>query len=475
MKIPRLLLSSTGSNSGKTLLTCALLAILKEENRTLAAFKCGPDYIDPMFHEEVLGIPSANLDTFFTGEAQTRTLLAESVRNPAWVSAADCHGTGEEKSADLAVIEGAMGLYDGLGGVRKEGSAYHLAEVTDTPVILIVDAHGMARSLLPLIKGFLDYDKKHLIRGVILNRISGSFSEVIKPEIETYCGIPVLGCLPVIPDIRLESRHLGLIMPKELEDLQGQIKKAAQELKKNLDLPCLLSIAEDAGELHTEPFLIKKAGEKIKIAVAKDEAFCFYYKENLRLLKAAGAELIPFSPLHGEELPEEICGILLGGGYPELHARELSKNSKMRKAVAAAAQKGMPISAECGGFLYLHETLVDKGNKEYPMAGIIPGACFFTGKLVRFGYVEIQEKQAQALPEGETVKGHEFHYYDSSANGGGCLAVKPVSGRSWDCIHIKNTAWMGFPHLYYYSNPEYAYSFLRKAAAYGQETYTHGN
>lgn len=452
MNIPRILIGAAASGSGKTLLTCGLLQLLSDEKKKIAAFKCGPDYIDPMFHRNVLGVPSKNLDTFFTGEELTKRLFLESA-----------------EGVDAAVLEGVMGLYDGLGGIREEGSAYHLAQVTKTPILLVVDAHGMGRSLLPVVKGFLDFDRENLICGIFLNRTSQMFYDVIKPEIEQCCSIPVLGYLPKIAGVTMESRHLGLITPQEIPDIRKQIRAVAEKLRETLDVSLLLSMAEQAKEIAAEKIQIKRITEKVKIAVAQDEAFCFYYEDNLSLLEEAGAELIPFSPMRDAALPKGICGLLFGGGYPELYAEQLSQNNTIKNQIAHKIAGGMPVIAECGGFMYLHERMQDVKGQEYSMVPVVPGTCFYTGKLVRFGYVKMREKAAHFLPETQKILGHEFHYFDSTANGDSCLAKKPVSGRQWDCIHVNNTAWMGFPHLYYYSNPEYVYRFLEKAVHYGQK------
>lgn len=230
-----------------------------------------------------------------------------------------------------------------------------------------------------------------------------------------------------------------------------------------MDCGRLLAIAASAEELETDPLPKRKIAD-VRIGIARDAAFCFYYEDNLQLLREAGAELVPFSPLQDEGLPEGIAGLILGGGYPELHAKALSKNTPMRKAVHDAVAGGLPTIAECGGFLYLHETLCDDEGVCYPMAGVISASAKNTGKLVRFGYVMLTEKEENFLPAGAQIAGHEFHYYDSTDNGAGAVAKKPVTGRSWECVHESPSQWMGFPHLYYYSNPEYAYRFLKKAA-----------
>ena len=453
MKLDRVMIAAPKSGSGKTTITCAILQTLKDMGKQVVSYKCGPDYIDPMFHQRVIGIPSKNLDTFFTGENDTRKLLLK-------------NRTGEE----IAVIEGVMGLYDGLGGVREEGSSYHLAKVTKTPIILVVDAKGMGRSVIPLIAGFLAYDTEHLIRGVILNRMSKSYYEIIKPLIEAELQIRVLGYLAERQQLQIQSRHLGLHLPGEIKEIQRQLEVAAEELQKSVSIETIIQIAASAETIEIEK--ITETTEKITstelitkplIAVARDEAFCFYYEDNLLLLKEYGADIAYFSPLHDKELPEGSSGLLLGGGYPELYAKELEENTAMRKEIKAAAESGMPVVAECGGFMYLHETIEDQEGQQYRMAGVLPGICINKGKLVRFGYIELQEKKPSFLPEGTKIRGHEFHYYDSSDNGEDCMAVKPVTGKSYPCVIETQNRFLGFPHLYYPSNPDFAENFVEKA------------
>ena len=454
-KIRRIMIAAPKSGSGKTTITCGLLQIFKDNGEDISSCKCGPDYIDPMFHRQVLGIPARNLDTFFTGEDETRKLFLR-----------------DRREGELVVMEGVMGLYDGLGGIREEGSSYHLAKVTQTPIILVVDAKGMGRSVIPLIAGFLAYDKAHLIRGVIFNRMSAAYYEILKPLAEEELGIAVLGYFPENKDLQIASRHLGLCMPGELEDLQGQIQKTAEKLRETVDISKLLQIAEEAETLEidrtegtSQP---KKECGRPRIAVARDEAFCFYYEENLRLLEQAGAELMYFSPLHDKALPENIRGMLLGGGYPELYAGQLSENDAMRTAIREAVAAGLPTVAECGGFLYLHTTLTDREGHSYPMAGVLPGKCFDTGRLVRFGYIELEETDGHFLPRGSRIRAHEFHYYDSEDNGADCTAYKPTTGRNYPCIHVGENHWYGFPHLSYPSCPEFAERFVEKTVRYKQ-------
>lgn len=507
LKIPKVMIAAVKSGSGKTTVTCAFLKQLLCRKKHPVTFKCGPDYIDPMFHEQVLKIPSKNLDTFFSDASQIQALYEM-----------------ELPGHDIAVLEGVMGLYDGLGGIREEGSSYHLAKTLDVPVILVVDAHGMGKSVIPLIAGFLQYDEKKLIKGVILNRTSKMFFDTIAPLIEEELAIKALGCIPNEKELTIGSRHLGLILPEEMEELNFQLEKAGQLLEKYVDVDAMIGIAESAlrekeetveedetkledeieqeNEMKPEKNLEEKEDLEEKaysgkvtifsqtifsgksklydrensgtntipprIAVAKDEAFCFYYRDNLKMLEHYGAELVFFSPLHDEKLPENIHGLLLGGGYPELYAKQLAENEGMRKSIKEALEQHLPSLAECGGFMYLHDTLTDREGTTYQMAGVIPAECQYTGKLVRFGYVEVQlpqgltEKGTAEMPEPEKIKAHEFHYFDSTANGEDCIATKPVTGRSWKCIHASDDHFWGFPHLYYPSDPKFVKWFLER-------------
>lgn len=473
------MIAAPKSGSGKTMITCALLQLLKDSGKNVLSYKCGPDYIDPMFHKKVLGVPSKNLDTFFTDEKTTVQLFLD-----------------ERADGDFAVLEGVMGLYDGLGGIYEQGSSYHLAKVTQTPIILVVDAKGMGKSVLALIAGFLQYDTQHLIKGVLLNRMSKGYYDIIKPLIEKELSVKVVGYFPEQKDIRLESRHLGLVMPDELADIKEQLDELAGRLKKTIDLDMLLDIAVEAEEItkttNTEQMQIQNQNNKVNIAVAMDEAFCFYYEDNLRLLEKCGAKLQYFSPLHDISLPKDCDALLLGGGYPELYTKELSENVSMRESIKKAFRAGLPTVAECGGFMYLHKYIhdicddIDEQNKadvqnnadtQYntdtqndvsvsQLVGALDGGCHFKGKLVRFGYIELAEKHSNFLPPNEKIKAHEFHYYDSTDNGADCIATKPATGRSYDCVISHDNYWLGFPHLYYPSNPHFAESFVRKAYEY---------
>ena len=447
----RIMIAAPQSGSGKTLITCALLQALKEKNYYLESFKCGPDYIDPMFHKTVLGISSRNLDPFFTEDSITRMLLAKG-----------------QDSRDLAVIEGVMGLYDGLGGIREEASSYALAKATNTPIILTVNARGMGRSLLALLSGFLQYDTAHLIKGVILNQTPSSFASVLSKEIEETFHIPIVASFPVRDDVRIESRHLGLVMPYELEDIQSRLKIASQVLCENANIEQILEIAKSAPKLEydVKRDIKQKLTEKtIRIGVARDEAFCFYYEDNLDLLKSLGAKLIFFSPLHDDTLPKDLDGILFGGGYPELYLKELEENESMRNSVKSAIENKMPSLAECGGFMYLHEIMEDSDKNEHSMVGIIKGKCRKTDCLQRFGYMEMTANRDNILcKKGDKIRAREFHYFDSDCNGNGFTAVK--NDRQWECVNVDKNLFAGFPHLHFFANINFAENFLKSCEEY---------
>ncbi len=445
----RVMIAAAGSGSGKTVITCGLMRILKEEGEKVVPFKCGPDYIDPMYQRIALGMdvqvlspegevaPGGNLDTFFNDKETILRLMNE----------------GGFASSDLAVTEGVMGLYDGLGGTGITGSSYELSRLTGTPVILVVDARGMGRSVLALIKGFLSYDENKLIRGVILNRVRGMYYEKLKSLIESELAVSVAGYVPEDERLHVGSRHLGLFTPSAgvsfKEQISDLIGTAASILRETLDIDKIRSIMKSAEKLHIPadpgplpllPFLRDKRIKKMAVAV--DEAFCFYYRENLRYLKALGMELIPFSPLHDDRLPEGTDGVLLGGGYPEEYLRELSENTSMRDAVKRAADAGVYIMAECGGFMYLQEYIKDREGNPFKMAGVFPGTCSWKGKLTRFGYVEISVGDS-------TIRGHEFHYYDSDRNGEDLEVTKASTGKGYRAMYLRDNILAGFPHLYY--------------------------
>lgn len=459
MNMPRILLGAAASGSGKTMITCGILQALVNRGLKVSSFKCGPDYIDPMFHTTVIGTRSRNLDTFFTGENLTNYLFAKNAA-----------GT------DISVMEGVMGYYDGLGGISAEASAYDLARVTRTPAVLIVNTKGMSLSVLAQIKGFLEYRENSQIQGVILNQMSPMIYQEVRRLIEEQLPVKVYGYVPVIRDFVLESRHLGLVMPEEVEGLSRKVKGLAAVMEESLDMDELIRLAQTApGPVYEKPEIpstfdtAQDSCQKpaVTIAVARDSAFCFYYQDNLDLLAKMGAELVEFSPIKDSRLPEHADGLLLGGGYPELFAKELSENTSMLESIRQAVGRGMPLMAECGGFMYLHNRMEGMDGVSYSLAGVIDGEVYRTEKLGRFGYIELTANEDQmAIAAGETVRGHEFHYFDSTSCGGSFLARKPLRKRSWNCIHGTDTMTAGFPHLHYYSNMKVPFGFICRCEEY---------
>ena len=456
MKIPRILLAAGSSGSGKTLITCGLLEALVERGLKTASFKCGPDYIDPMFHSRVIGTKSRNLDTFFTGSEVTKYLLTRNAR--------DC---------EIAVMEGVMGFYDGVAGTTTTASAYDLAKVTDTPVILIVNSRGMSVSLAAYVKGFLEYKKDSHIKGVIFNQMSPMLYPRMKKLLEEKLGVAVLGYVPKVEDCVIESRHLGLVLPDEIPELKDRLHKLAGVLEETLDIDRILELAGEAPDLldaKPESVTDFRLSEPVRIGVAEDEAFCFFYADNFRLLGEMGAEIVPFSPMEDKQLPDDLDGLLLYGGYPELNGKKLEQNTTMKDMIREKLKAGMPCMAECGGFMYLHEEMEGMDGNFYQMAGVIPGKAYRTPKLSRFGYVTLtQKKPALGMEDFGEIPAHEFHYFDSENCGGDFHAAKPESKRGWDCIHGTDTMLAGFPHLYYYGNPEVPKAFLKKCLAYKKQ------
>lgn len=437
--IPRVVLAGTNSGCGKTTVTCAILQALVNREWKVGAFKCGPDYIDPMFHSRIIGAKSSNLDLFFFQENTLNYLLAKN---------------GADR--DISVIEGVMGFYDGMGLTTTTASTYEISQVTQSPVVLVVAAKGASLSILATIQGFLNFCPDNQICGVIMNQCTAMTYSGLAKEIRKRFSDKVrpLGFLPVLPECSLESRHLGLITAAEVQGLREKLQILAAQAEQTIDLDGLLEIAMTASPVSCEEVKLPIQQERIRIAVARDSAFCFYYEDSLGALREIGAELVPFSPLSDRELPPDIHGLYLGGGYPELYARQLSENTTMRTSMKAALDQGLPCIAECGGFMYLTEAI-----GEFPMVSFLSGKSFDTGKLTRFGYVHLKANQDNLLcKSGEEIPGHEFHHWDSEDTGNSFTASR-ASGKSWGCVHATQRLYAGYPHFHFYSNPDFAVSF----------------
>lgn len=404
-----------------------------------------------MFHRRVLGLPSYNLDLFLSDAPTAARLLAE------------CGGSG-----DVALIEGAMGYYDGVG-ITDTASAYALARATHTPVILLLSAKGAALSLAATVRGFDGLRRPSHLAGVILNRCTKALYDRVGPVITQETALPVLGFLPELPECALQSRHLGLVTANELSDLSQKLDKLGETALQSIDPQALLRLAQTAPPLEFAPQTVTPLPHCVRLAVARDDAFCFYYDETFSLFKALGAELVFFSPLHDGGLPPDIQALYLGGGYPELYARQLSQNKAMLQSIRNAIAGGLPCLAECGGFLYLHAQVQDDKGVFYPMAGVIPGTATGGTRLGRFGYITMTARRDNLLCRaGEALCAHEFHYWQSNRCGDAFKAQKP-DGRAWDAVYATPSLFAGFPHLYLQGNITAAKNFLTAAAAYGEE------
>lgn len=433
------------------MVSCGLLWVLQNKGTSVSAFKCGPDYIDPLFHKEIIGVPSRNLDSFLMGEKNVLESFCSNAKG-------------------YSILEGVMGFYDGMGGTTVQASSYHISQITKTPVILVVNVKGMSLSAVAMIKGFLEYRKDSRIQGVIFNGISPMMYPRLKKMAEEELAVTVLGYLPFMPQCSIESRHLGLVTPTDELNIQKKLQLLGETMEETVDIESILNIAKGAEPLDVEKKKKEIVTPLCRIAVAKDEAFCFYYEDNLDLLKKLGCEVHFFSPLRDEKLPKDVDGLLLAGGYPEVYAQALFKNSSIRQEIREKIQSDMPCIAECGGFLYLHETLEDIQGKEYAMVGVIKGRAFRQKKLKRFGYITVNAQKGTLLcKKGDEISAHEFHYWESENNGDAFIAKKPLGMQKWNCIHAEGNLFAGFPHMHFYGNLQFPQTFVEKCRKYREE------
>lgn len=446
----RILITGTHSGCGKTTVTCAVLQALVQRGMKIASMKCGPDYIDPMFHRHVIGVYAQNLDGFFSSAIELRRQVHRA------------------EAEQLCVLEGAMGFYDGIGATAQ-ASSYEIARQTETPAVLVVDCQGMSNSIGAILQGFRDYLPDHTLQAVIFNRLSaGLYEEMAKKALQA--GLKPLGYLPKQEAFTLKSRHLGLVTAAEVADLKQRLEALACQAAKTIDLDGLLQLAAEAA-----PLLVLEKGadlpyfrQRLRIAVARDAAFCFYYQENLDILERMGCQLCFFSPLQDTHLPENCSGLWLGGGYPELWAQDLSANHPLRQQLYQVISSGLPTIAECGGFLYLHQWLETKEGLRFPMVGLFPGVAYPAGGLRRFGYVTLKAQQDTMLcAQGESFPSHEFHYWESPDCGNHFMALKASGQQQWPCVHSTESLYAGFPHVYLQANLQMAVKFVKKVATYG--------
>lgn len=451
-EISAFMIAAEKSGSGKTVVTCAMLAALKKQGLNPVSFKCGPDYIDPMFHQKVIGVPSRNLDVFLMGEAGVGESYKRGIEGPLFLQCTD-----NRVKPEIAVIEGVMGLYDGLGGTER-ASSYHVASILDVPIVLLFNADTAENvdALFERAKAMIEKDVNKLIRGFIINRSSSEGYEDISSKLSEILDIPCFGYVAPNDDLILESRHLGLKTAHEIDDISERFNRAGSAVSETVDIVAITELAKTKADGIVNANNDTDGSMPLKnktIAYARDEAFCFIYEDNIDYLKEQGADVIYFSPLHDSDLPEGIDGVVIPGGYPELYAEGLSANRSMGQSIKKAYSDGIPFIAECGGFMYLLKTMVTKDGKSYEMCGCIDGRSSYTGHLVRFGYSLLSYKSI-------TFPIHEFHYFDTDNNGSDAVSKKPLDDRRWECCHIDQRHYLGFPHLYFPAAKELVLSIL---------------
>lgn len=439
------IIAGTHSGCGKTSVSLGFMTALARRGLRVQPFKTGPDFIDPAHHSRASGRICHNLDGWMLSGKTMRDIFSRYTQD-----------------ADAGIVEGVMGLYDGYSALDETGSTAHLSKELNLPVILVVDTASMARSAAALVHGFRDFDPETPIAGVIFNRVGSKNHEKILREAVSLTDVPLLGCLPRREEIGTPSRHLGLVTPEHLQDLEFRYHALADWVEENLDLDLIMESLPDIPvplRFDEVPMI-----PRIRIGIARDMAFSFYYEENLRLLREAGAELIPFSPIRDRELPEDISGLYLGGGYPELSAFDLAQNTRLRRAIAEFSASGYPIYAECGGFMYLMESIC-KDDRVFPMCGAFPFRSSMQSRFQALGYREITLTAETVLgPAGTAVRGHEFHY--SALEGVPEEQLKSYSVtdnkdiRSTEGFTANGNTLGSYIHLHFASNPEIARNFV---------------
>jgi len=436
----RIVVAGTGSGAGKTTVTIGLMAALKQRGLIVQGFKCGPDYIDPTYHTAVTGRASRNLDSWM--------LSHETVK--------EIYQRGSE-GADISIIEGVMGFYDGKEATSDKGSTAEISILTESPVLLVLNCQSMARSAAAIVKGFQLFNPVVRIVGVIANKVgSVGHYRIVKEAVEQECGIPVLGFLAREEGIEIPERHLGLVPSVERGELQPLFDRLAEAIAKNVDLEQLLQLAQ-ADPLHVDEklFTPQQGNPRMRIAIAKDAAFHFYYPENIELLEANGAECLFFSPLEGETVPADADGLYIGGGFPEEFAAQLAADEQVKASFRDAIRSGLPTLAECGGFMYLTEQLVTTDSQAFPMVGLIPGTVTMQKKLAALGYREVRGYEGNfLLNSGEEARGHEFHYstFQSREELTPAYETKGLRGVKAEGYLAGNLV-AGYTHLHFASNP----------------------
>lgn len=456
MKYPRILLAGTNSGVGKTTLTVGLILALKRRGLKVQPFKAGPDYIDPSYHTFASRRICRNLDTWMLPEKAVLELFER-----------------QAKLSDISIVEGVMGLYDGIP-YGEEGSSAHLAKILKSPVILVVDARSMSRSAAAVVLGYKGFDRDVDLMGVILNNIgSPSHYNSVKDAVEKKTNVPVLGFLPRDKNLALPQRHLGLIPADEKTPLGSFRRKLSNLVEKNIDIDRIIDISRKAQTFpraEKRLFKSKPSRDKVTVAIAKDAAFNFYYQDNLDILSHNGADLIEFSPLRDKKLPRGADGLYIGGGFPELFASALSENAGLKNDIYERAKKGMPVYAECGGLMYLAGELVDFKNKRFPMVGIFDASVKMADRLRALGYVNIEVCKDNVLSnKGAKVRAHMFHwsYLDRfSRKGNFAYRVNKDKGKIFLDGLTRWNVLASYSHLHLGSNGGFAKNFIKNCNEY---------
>jgi cobyrinic acid a,c-diamide synthase len=470
----RFVIAGTGSGVGKTTLTIGLMAAFQRRGLKVQGFKCGPDYIDPTYHTAVTGRASRNLDTWMLPHDTMKEIFLKG-----------------SAGSDLSVIEGVMGLYDGKDPLSNVGSTAEISVLLESPVILIVNVQSMARSAAAVVLGYQKLDERVRIAGVIVNKCgSEGHYKLVKAAIEQECGVPVIGWLGRDDQLDIPERHLGLVPAIERGELNPLFEHAADLVEKGVDLEAILALAEQAPELdwpekclfdRTYSDIESADGESLlsqhspedapTIAVARDAAFNFYYPENLELLEQMGAEIVYFSPLAGESVPVEADGLYIGGGFPEEFAADLAANERAKEDIRHLAQEGLPIFAECGGYMYLTRAITDRAGQTHSMVGLVPAEVKMQSKLAALGYREVTAiKDCVLMDKGDIARGHEFHYSTLTKDEDEYPHVyetKGLRGAGVEGYQADNLM-AGYTHLHFASNPKVAARFISKCTEYHQ-------
>lgn len=459
MRKPRLVIAGANSGVGKTSLASGLMSALCRRGLAVQPFKVGPDYIDPAFHSFVTGRKSRNLDAWMLGERTIRELFVKNAAGPA---------------EGLSIIEGVMGLFD--GHVESgEGSSAHVAQILEAPVILVINGASISRSAAALVHGYNTFLPGFKLAGVIINMLSGAAHyELLRRFVEEEAQVPCFGYLVKNPELSLESRHLGLVPSLEVTDLKLRLERLAEAVEDTVDLDGLLALAASAPALAAARPESESAadGPELRLGLALDAAFNFYYEDGLDLLRSLGAELVPFSPVSDKSLPPNLDGLYIGGGFPEMFAEELAANLSLREEIKNRLENGLPAYAECGGLMYLCRELVGFDGRAHKMVGFFPQRAAMTKRLQNFGYVEVNFAEDNVLgPAGSKVRAHEFHH--SRLEGDEpeyMLKMIKNKKRSWAGGLAKKNVLAAYPHLHFQANPDLPRHFIALCGKYrGQD------